>query len=276
MRHDDAPQRLDRSAGTTAGETGEPEVVVLPTPEVAAQVAAGHIVAALTAAIDARGVADWATTGGSSPAGIYRALGSPALRDRVAWDRVRLWWGDDRFVRRTDPRSNVRPADELLLAPGSGLSIPLDGIHAMPMDDAIDRGLSPAWVAERYAAEVDRLVRAGPSGRAAFDIALVGIGGDGHLLSVFADSAVWDADATAIAVPAPTHIEPHVDRVTLHPAVLDEAGLLLAMAAGAGKAAILAELLGPVRDERRLPAQRARRAGATWLLDEAAASALRT
>jgi len=217
MPQDDATPRLDRSAGTTAGEPGEPEVVVLPTPEAAAQAAAERIVAALTAAIDARGIADWATTGGSSPAGIYRALVSPGLRDRVAWDRVRLWWGDDRFVRRTDPLSNVRPADELLLAPGSGVSIPPDRVHAMPMDDAIDRGQSPAWVAERYAAEVDRLVRAGPGGSAAFDIVLVGIGGDGHLLSVFPDSAVWDADATAIAVPAPTHIEPPVDRVTLHP-----------------------------------------------------------
>ena len=49
---------------------------------------------------------------------------------------------------------------------------------------------------------------------------------------------------------------------------------IIVVAHGADKAAILAEVLGPERDERRWPAQLARRAGATWILDEAAASAL--
>jgi 6-phosphogluconolactonase/glucosamine-6-phosphate isomerase/deaminase len=83
-------------------------------------------------------------------------------------------------------------------------------------------------------------------------------------------------------VPAPAHIGPHLDRVTLTPAALDATPGLVVAAFGAGKAAIVGELLGashadPVarpRAERRLPALRARRAGATWVLDAAAAAGL--
>ena len=75
-------------------------------------------------------------------------------------------------------------------------------------------------------------------------------------------------------MPAPTHVEPHVARVTLNPRILDVARRIIVVAHGEGKAAILAEVLGPERDERRWPAQLARRARATWILDAAAASAL--
>ena len=76
-----------------------------------------------------------------------------------------------------------------------------------------------------------------------------------------------------LAVHAPTHVEPHVARVTLHPARPDVARRVIVVATGAAKAAILAEVFGP-RDGRRLPAQLALRTGATWILDTAAASAL--
>jgi 6-phosphogluconolactonase/glucosamine-6-phosphate isomerase/deaminase len=76
------------------------------------------------------------------------------------------------------------------------------------------------------------------------------------------------------AIPAPTHIEPHVARVSLHPGILAAAGLPLVVAHGAGKAAILASVLGAERDERRWPVQVARREGALWLLDRAAAASL--
>ena len=108
---------------------------------------------------------------------------------------------------------------------------------------------------------------------------LVGIGADGHLLSVFPESAAFDAPGWTTWAPAPTHIGPHLDRVTLAPSALDATPGLVVAAFGAGKTGIVAELLGPRhagpdRDERRLPALRARRAGATWVLDAAAARGL--
>lgn len=260
-----------------AAGPGEPEVVVLPDAESVSIEAASRIVRILAAAIDERGRADWATTGGSTPAPIYRALSEPPLRDAVDWPRVHLWWGDDRYVPRDHRDSNVLLADEILLARpphGAGVGILVANVHPFPCSEAIAEARGAAWCAKRYAAEVRAALPEGRGGWPAFDLALVGVGPDGHLLSVFPGSAAFDSPAIALAIPAPTHVEPHVERVTLNPAILDAARHLLVVSHGAGKAAVLAGVLDGPRDERRLPAQRARRSGATWLLDIAAAANL--
>jgi 6-phosphogluconolactonase/glucosamine-6-phosphate isomerase/deaminase len=88
---------------------------------------------------------------------------------------------------------------------------------------------------------------------------------------------MFDTGAWVSPVPAPAHIEPRVARVSLHPGILAAARLPLVVAHGAGKAAILASVLGGERgdgDERRWPARVARRPGAVWILDRPAAVGL--
>jgi 6-phosphogluconolactonase len=252
--------------------TGEPTIRVLDDPEATSRAAAGAIADALRDAIAARGRADWATTGGSTPIGIYRALIEAVLRDTVPWPSVHTWWGDDRFVPRTNPLSNVLPFDQVL-APG--VPAVRDHAHPIAMDEAIARGLGVEWPADGYEAELRRASLAtAESGFPILDVVLVGIGGDGHVLSVFPGSPLLEARDWAIAVPAPTHIEPHVARVSLNPGILAAARLPMVVALGAGKAAILASVLEGERDVHRWPAQVARRAGAIWFLDRAAAADL--
>jgi 6-phosphogluconolactonase len=251
----------------------EPDVLILPDPAAVAEAAAVRIVDGLAAGIAARGEAHWATTGGSTPAGIYDAIVGTDLRTAIAWDRVHLWLGDDRFVRRSDPRSNLRIADERLLGP-AGVAIAAGHVHPVPTDAAIDAGRGPAAAAAAYAAEAAALAPAGRGGMPAFDVVVVGIGPDGHLLSVFPGSPAFDDARVVLPVPAPAHVEPHLERVTFNPAILDATPSLVVPILGAGKAPILRDVLGPDRDERRWPAQRARRAGAAWILDEAAAAGL--
>lgn len=265
---------MSAASGTTdrAEAPGEPAIVVAADPEALAGAATEAIVDLIGAAVARRGRADVALTGGTTPREIYRRLVEPAMAGRVAWPAVHLWWGDDRFVRRSDSRSNVRIADEVLLAPG-GVPIPADNVHPFPTDRAIGEGLGPAWCADACAAElIAALPEAG--GWPAFDLVLVGIGGDGHLLSVFPDSPALTSQRIALAIPAPTHIEPQVERVTLNPAILGSAGRVLAVVAGAAKAAVVARILEGPRDARALPGTLARRANATWLLDAAAAGSL--
>lgn len=252
--------------------TGEPTIRILDDAAATSRAAAEAIALALGEAVAARGRADWATTGGSTPVGIYRELAVAPLRDLVPWERVHVWWGDERFVARDDPLSNVRPFDVELLP---HVPLRLEHVHAPRMGDALAAGLGPEAVAASYelALQGADLAVTGDD-FPILDVVLVGIGGDGHVLSVFPGSPLFDTVTWVSAVPAPTHIEQHVDRVSLHPRVLEAARLPMVVAHGAGKAEILARVLGTERDARRWPAQVARQPGALWLLDREAAAAL--
>ncbi len=262
------------------------EVIVVPDPDAGADAGADVVAAALSSAVAARGRADWATTGGSSPVGIYRRLVAPPLIDAVPWAKVHVWWGDDRYVPRDHPLSNVKPFDDIML----GISDAEEGtagvgqeglpirrstaVHPFPTGEAIGRARGAAWCAETLAADLRAADLPTADGWPVFDLLLLGIGRDGHLLSVFPGSAAIDATELAMAIPAPTHIEPHVERVTLNPAVIGAARRVLVVAFGAEKAPVIREIFGTSGDPRALPARLAVRAGATWILDEAAAAEL--
>ncbi len=262
----------------------EPEIVVVGDAETGAIRAAEVIATTLSDAIDERGGrADWATTGGSSSSGIYRAL--LALRDRVPWEGVHTWWGDDRFVPSDHPLSNVRAFDDVLLDGGGWESvrsddrrgrvrIPVANLHPFRTGEAIGVGEDAEDCARDVAAELRAAGLPETDGWPVFDLILLGVGSDGHILSVFPGSAAFDSRAWALSIPAPTHIEPHVQRVTLNPETVRVARRVLVVAYGAGKADVLASVFGTEVDPRRLPAQLARRKGATWVVDEDAAAKL--
>jgi len=280
----------------TVPDEGEPRIDVRATPDDVSVAAAELIASTLADAVERRGRADWATTGGSTPVGIYRVLATSPVRERVPWDRVHVWWGDDRFVPRDHPYSNVLPLDEVLLAAEAhsgesgtgdqsfdagdrppGVRMPAANVHAMPMGQAIAHGQDTAWVAAAYQRSLtDALLPIGGNGVPSLDLVLVGMGPDGHVLSDFPGSTAFDGGAWVVPIPAPTHLDPKVARVSLSPAFLEAAGSVLVVAFGEGKAEILATVLGPERDRSRWPAQHARRANATWLLDTAAAARLPT
>ena len=264
----------------------EPEILVVRDAAAASASAGDLIGASLRGAVGARGRADWATTGGSTPVGIYRHLATPEHASDIPWRDVHVWWSDDRFVPRDHPLSNVKPFDDILLdvadrqagsalgANAPSVSLALANIHPFRTSEAIGEG----WGSAACAAELERELRDADlevvDGWPVLDLVLLGVGGDGHVLSVFPGSAAFESKDWALAIPAPTHIEPHVERVTLNPAVLAVARQILVVMHGADKAAILADIFGPEVDPTRWPAQLTRRDTATWILDEAAAASL--
>jgi 6-phosphogluconolactonase len=143
------------------------------------------------------------------------------------------------------------------------------------MAEAIGEARGVAWAAARYDAELRAAGLPMQDGFPVFDLVLLGMGPDGHVMSVFPGSETFGRDEWVLPVPAPTHVEPHVTRVTLNPRVLDVARSIIVVANGAAKADVLAAVFGEERDPKRLPAQLAIRPGATWFLDEAAAARLR-
>ncbi len=263
----------------------EPEILVFPDQAAGAIEAAGRVAASLADAVAARGRADWATTGGSTPVAIYRRLAARPLVNAIPWADVHVWWGDDRYVPRDHPLSNVKPFEDVLLdvsdaeegtagAGYAGVPLPAENVHPFRTGEAIGRGAGAAWCAAALADELRAAGLPEREGWPVFDLMLLGVGPDGHVLSVFPGSSALDAPELALAIPAPTHVEPHVERVTLNPAVIGVARQVIVVVAGAEKAEVVADIFGPERDFRQWPAQLARREGAVWILDEAAASRL--
>jgi 6-phosphogluconolactonase/glucosamine-6-phosphate isomerase/deaminase len=273
----------------------EPTIVTLADGDACSLAAAERIVEILAVAIDDHDEAHWVTTGGSTVAGIYHHLAQTALRDELDWRKVQLWFTDERFVPPDHPLSNAKIANDVLLnvahrsgesgtggLPGDvmtgrtgGVLIPIDQVHPIETSVAIGEGHDEGWCAHRYAED---LQANGPDtnddGWPVFDLILLGVGPDGHILSVFPGSAAFDRSEWALGVPAPTHVEPHVARITLNPAIVPAAAELLVVSHGEGKAEVLRDVLRGERDVRALPAQLARRPGATWIVDRAAAQLL--
>jgi 6-phosphogluconolactonase len=232
------------------------------------------LVDGLRAAIALRGEAHLALTGGSSAEALFGELCTSDRSRRVDWSRVHVWQGDERFVPWSDPDSNWSAARRGWLDHPDGPGIPESQLHPIPVDEAIAAGRDAAWAAARYAAELEaRLPQVG--GLPALDVILLGVGGDGHILSTFPGTTDPDDEPpAAMAVDAPAHIEPHVARVTLAPQLLRAAGLVIVMVPGSAKAGIVAACFSALRDPVRLPAQLALRPNAVWLLEPASAAGL--
>jgi 6-phosphogluconolactonase len=264
-------------AGLPAPNQGEPELIVAADLAEAARAASDRISAALIAAVERRGRADFCTTGGSITIPIYRLLASSPICDSMPWSAIHFWWGDDRYVPRGHPESNVTALDGVLLggAPGERGSAPLPSanIHPFPTDVAIADYRDNGWCAARYAEEMARHLALAEGNWPVFDLILVGVGEDGHVLSVFPGSPALDRMEWALGVPAPSHIGPHLPRMTINPRML-EASPVMAVTWGERKAEALGHVFGEERDSRRWPVQRTRRTGAVWIVDGAAAAAI--
>ena len=252
----------------------EPALIVVPDAAAAGPAAAELITDLFSRAVAARGRVDFATTGGSTPAAVYRALAAPPLRDRMPWEQIEVWWGDDRFVPREHELSNVKTLDDVLLRDGAA-PLPGSNLHPFPVARTLAIGEDEAWCAAELASELRAAPLATDQGWPVFDLVLMGVGADGHVLSVFPGSPAFDASGWAVAIPAPRHIEPQVPRVTLNPGIVTVAREVMVVVTGAAKADIVRDVLAGEIDVPRLPAQLARRDRATWILDEPAAAGLR-
>jgi 6-phosphogluconolactonase len=199
-------------------------------------------------------------TGGSSPEQLYAVLASEAYRNKIPWDRVHWFIGDERFVPPADPRNNMAMAREIFL----DAYAPRSNIHPIPTDAG-----SPDESAERYARELgsfyglDRLEQSRPL----FDLVMMGMGPDGHTASIFPDyPAMEETERWVVGVPK-ANVEPFVPRVTLTLPALASCREMLFEVAGHDKRAILTRVLAGEN----LPANRARSNGETiWLVDKAA------
>jgi 6-phosphogluconolactonase len=199
-------------------------------------------------------------TGGSSPKQLYELLATDAYREKIPWDRVHWFIGDERFVAVSDARNNMAMARGIFL----DRLAPASHIHPIPTDTADTNEAAALYERELksfYGA--DQLDPVRPL----FDLVLMGVGPDGHVASLFPGyPAIEETTRWVTGVPK-ANVEPFVPRVSLTLPALASCREMLFEAAGAAKRAILTRVFSGEN----LPASRARSSGETvWLVDKAA------
>ena len=229
------------------------------------QAASQRVATLIREAVSARDTCHLALSGGSTPAGLYRLLARGETGGPVPWERVHLWFGDERCVPPEDPQSNFRMARETLIEP---LGLARSRVHRMEGEDA-----DPRNAAARYASELAAYVP-GDGPWPVLDLVLLGVGPDGHVASLFPGSA--NLAERQAAVSAARVSEEHGWRISLTLPAIERSRHLLVLAAGHSKAEILARVLGEGRSgDDPLPAARVRDLPqAEWYLDAEAAERL--
>ncbi len=233
--------------------------------------AAQHVATKIESTVADRGTCRLALAGGSTPRPVYEAL---AERTDLPWAKVEFLFGDERLVGPDDPSSNFRMVHDTLLHP---LGIEDDRVARI-------RGEHPP-----LHARADYEARLGDR---PLDIALLGMGGDGHTASLFPGSdgsggsdgsdgsdgpdGPDGSDTTNRVVVTTSPIAPH-PRISLAYRTFAQAHHVVFLVAGEGKAARLAQVFAErTTAHPTLPAAkiRSRSGPVSWLLDHAAASAL--
>jgi 6-phosphogluconolactonase len=246
-----------------------PAIVVLEDLDAIGRAAAVRVRRAASDAIAARGRWRVALAGGSTPRGLYRSLSLPGTggaADPIDWSRVEIFFGDERSVPPGHPESNYGMVRDALL---TRIPIAPDHVHRM-QGEAPDLDAAAA----RYEAEL--LGSAATPADAALDLAILGMGADGHTASLFpGTTALAQRQRLCVAVHVP---KLGATRLTLTYPVFEAARDVMFLIAGADKARVLREVIEEADQPQQLPCQPImRRAGpVTVICDRAAASELPT
>ena len=207
-----------------------------------------------------------ALSGGSTPRHLYELLASPPFSEKVPWSSVHLFQVDERCVDPDHPQSNYRMIREALLDHGA---VPQANFHRMPAELA-DRDEA----ARQYAEEMGRVLRPKSNQWPRLDLVFLGMGADGHTASLFPGSPALDAQVFWVVANEADKLQ--IPRLTLTFPVLNAAGCVIFLVAGADKAETVSQALDPSTAPDTFPVQRIRPTNGevSWYLDEAAAALL--
>lgn len=229
--------------------------------------AAADVVRIAGDAVAARGVFTIALSGGSTPKVLYALLAEhPSLRNSLPWDKMKVFFGDERHVGPGHADSNFRMATDAML---SKVPFRPDQVHRI-------KGECPDTA--QAAAEYEEVIRrefglqAGTFPR--FDLILLGMGSEGHTLSLFPGTKALNE--TQRIVTSNWVGKLCTDRVTLTAPAANNAANVIFMITGADKACALKSVLEGPQEPEQLPAQMIQPANGnlSWLVDEAAGSML--
>lgn len=200
-----------------------------------------------------------ALSGGSTPKPLYAALAAADL----PWEKLHIFWGDERYVAPEHPDSNQRMAREAWL---DRVPFPAANIHPMPTQ-AVD----PDQDAATHAAALGEFFAIAPGEWPQFDLILLGIGDDAHTASLFPGTAALDVRDRLVTVGN----KDGQPRLTFTIPLINAARAVMFLAAGANKQPALQAIFAAEGDNTQYPARFIQPEGKLiWLLDQPAADAV--
>lgn len=241
---------------------------VEPTPEALADLAAKGVIFWGRKAIERRGVFHLALSGGSTPKALYRRLAAAPYAGQLNWQRVHLWWSDERAVPGDHPNSNYRLALDALIA---RVPVPPANVHRVQTE------LGATAAAAHYEAEIRSAIVAADSEFPAFDLILLGMGDDGHTASLFPHTpALAERERLVMSQVVPQANVP--ERITFTVPLINAADVVFFLVSGTGKSETLRRVLLGEYQPQTLPAQliAPARGKLFWMVDAAAASQVAT
>ncbi|NLQ03677.1 6-phosphogluconolactonase [Cylindrospermopsis raciborskii] len=217
------------------------------------------ILSSLATAIQERGQFTIALSGGSTPKPLYEAIGSLNLD----WDKIHVFWGDERYVPSNHPDSNELMARITWL---NRVPIPQTNIHAIPTLSG-----NPVADANRYEQHLQEFFHCSPGTFPSLDVVLLGMGDDAHTASLFPHTEALQVRDRLITVGN----KDGNPRITFTYPLINAARSVIFLAAGANKRPALSQVFAEVADDFTYPSRLIKPQGELlWLLDAAAGSQL--
>ncbi len=201
-----------------------------------------------------------ALSGGETPKRLYQHLATDAYRNKLDWSKVHIFWGDERVVPFTDDNNNARMAFENLL---SKINIPHNNIHIIRTD------ISPVRAAEEYENILHNYFDYSDN---SFDLVLLGMGKDGHTLSLFPGFEITSEQQNWVNAVYLDDQKMH--RITLMPSIVNRSAKVAFLVTGNEKAETLQQVLKGPFEPVKYPAQLIRPVNGElhWFIDEDAAT----
>ena len=204
---------------------------------------------------------NFALSGGATPKKLFNVLGQEYY-DKIPWDRIHFWWGDERCVSPEDDNSNFKMAYDHLF---SNIDIPEENIHRIKGENIQGEEVI------RYSYEIEENLNY-RGDVPVFDLIILGLGEDGHTASIFPDQIELFEDEK---ICAPTfHPITQQPRITLTGKVLNNASRVFFLVTGESKSMRVSEIMNDDEAAKLLPAYyiSPKQGELIWFLDEAAAS----
>jgi 6-phosphogluconolactonase len=197
---------------------------------------------AVKKSVETRGRFVVAISGGSTPRDMHRMLGEEPFRSNISWDKIEIFWVDERCVPENDPASNYGTAKKDFL---DRVSIPEAQVHPMPGEGSPEKG------AFSYQQELLKFVKNGEGELPAFDLIFLGLGTDGHTASLFPGQRSLN-ERKRLVVPVKGG-NPKVSRLTMTYPVINSGRQIVLMVFGKEKAGVVKTVIEGKQS--RFPAQ---------------------